>query len=112
MLSFLRLFDVFVPVTPNGDDTNADTSNTDMSQFTEGMNKILGNYKALLIGIFGIATLSLVALLIYYITKLGAAGGNPEKRNAALQSMLYCGIAIAVMGSLTVFFGIFFYVIN
>jgi hypothetical protein len=94
---------------PDGDDASVSTSNTDMSQFISGLNGILTRYKGLIVGVFGIATLSLVGLFIYYFIKLGSSGDNPERRKDAIKDILKCGIATAVMGSITLMFSLAYY---
>lgn len=109
-MRFLKLLnDVFVPVMPNSDDDSVTTSNTDTSQFISGLNGILTRYKGLIVGIFGIATLSLVGLFIYYFVKLGSSGNNPEKRKDAITDILKCGIATAIMGSITLIFSLAYF---
>lgn len=103
-------FDVFIPVTPNPGDGNGGghPSNTDASQFVPALNAFLFKYKGVVLGVFGIATLTLLALAIYFATQLGGAGNNPQKRQQAISRLLICGIATAIMGSFTLFFALSF----
>ena len=103
-------FDVFIPVTPNpGDGKEGNHSaGTDASQYVPALNAILFKYKGIVLGVFGMATLTLIALAIYFAVQLGGAGNNPQKRQQAISRLLICGVATAIMGSFTLFFALAF----
>ena len=69
--------------------------------------KIFTKYKGVIMGISGIATLTMVVLFIINFIKLGQAAGNPSTRSQALSGLLWTGIAAAGAGGVTVFVGIF-----
>lgn len=106
------VLDVFIPVTPNPGDGNEGNhsagAGTDASQYVPALNSILFKYKGIVLGVFGIATLTLIALAIYFAVQLGGAGNNPQKRQQATSRLLICGIATAIMGSFTLFFALSF----
>lgn len=103
-------FDVFIPVTPNPGDGNEGNhlASTDASQYVPALNAVLFKYKGIVLGVFGMATLTLLALAIYFAIQLGGAGNNPMKRQQASSRLVLWGIATAIMGSFTLFFGLAF----
>lgn len=102
--------DVFIPVTPNPGDGNGGnhSAGTDASQFVPALNAFLFKYKGVVLGVFGIATLTLLALAIYFALQLGGTGNNPMKRQQASSRLVLWGIATAIMGSFTLFFALAF----
>lgn len=106
------VLDVFIPVTPNPGDGNEGNhsagAGTDASQYVPALNSILFKYKGIVLGVFGMATLTLLALAIYFAVQLGSTGNNPMKRQQASSRLVLWGIATAIMGSFTLFFGLAF----
>ena len=68
-------------------------------------NKIFGEYKAIIVGITGIGTLTMVALFIFNFMKLGSTAGNPQARQTCLTGLLWTGLAAAGLGGVTIFVG-------
>ena len=54
---------------------------------------------------FGVATLTFVVLFIINFVKLGAAADNPNQRSEALKGLLHTGIALALLGGVTIIVG-------
>lgn len=102
--------DVFIPVTPNPGNGNGGNHSTsaDASQYVPALNAVLFKYKGIVLGVFGMATLTLLALAIYFAVQLGGAGNNPQKRQQATSRLVMWGIATAIMGSFTLFFALAF----
>ena len=73
----------------------------------DAWNKIFTKYKGVIMGVSGIATLTMVVLFIINFIKLGQAAGNPQARSQALSGLLWTGIAAAGAGGVTLFVGIF-----
>lgn len=69
----------------------------------------LNKYKGVLVLVGSIATITALMFLIINITKLGGAGNNPTTRQSAVMGIIWSGIAIALLGSVTMWFGYFFY---
>ena len=102
--------DVFIPVTPGtGEVSDTNTNSTD---FSGGFNNILERYRVLILGVFGLITMTLIILFIYYFVELGHSGDNPQDRSRAIKNILWCGIATALMGSITVVFGLSFFALH
>ena len=68
---------------------------------------IFTKYKGVIMGVSGIATLTMVVLFILNFMKLGQAAGNPQARSQALTGLLWTGLAAAGAGGVTVFVGVF-----
>ena len=68
---------------------------------------IFDKYKGVIMGVSGIATLTMVVLFILNFMKLGQAAGNPQARSQALTGLLWTGLAAAGAGGVTVFVGVF-----
>ena len=69
-------------------------------------NQIFEKYKKVIVGVTGIATLTLLLVFIISIVNLAANGSNPQKRSMALTWILWTGIATGLLGSVTIIFGI------
>lgn len=70
------------------------------------VNKIFGEGKGVIMGIFGVSMLTMVVLAILSFIKLGKSSGNPTERSQALKGLLYLGIAMACLGGVTIFVGV------
>ena len=66
----------------------------------DGYGLILNKYKMIGQGIVGLCTIISITALIFYITKLGAAGDNPRLKQSAVSGVMYSGIALALFGGL------------
>lgn len=92
-----------------------DSFNLSLGNFTENdanldkdsfFNKIFGTGRGVLFGMFGVATLTFVILFIINFVKLGAAADNPSQRSEALKGLLHTGIALALLGGITIIVGV------
>lgn len=72
-------------------------------------DSILEKYKGLLVFISGIGTITAAIFFVIYITKLGASAGNPMQRHHAVVGLIWSGVSIALLGSVAMWFGYFFY---
>lgn len=73
-----------------------------------GWNQVLRSYKNFVIGFFAMATLSMVFMFIYAFINLGASAGNPGARAKAVTTVLWTGIATAILGGTLLFFSMFY----
>ena len=73
---------------------------------TSAWNKIFKEYRGLIMGVSGIATLTMVILFIMNFMKLGASAGNPQAKHQATMGLLWTGIAAAGAGGVTIFVGV------
>lgn len=55
---------------------------------------------------FGIATLTMVLIAIIQFIRLGGASGNPQERGQAVKAIGHLGIAIMLLGGITLIVGI------
>lgn len=76
----------------------------DMTQTTV-WNKIFSEYKGVIFGVSGVATLTLVVMFIFLFIKLGQTGANPQERKNVLTGLLWTGIAAAGIGSFALWVG-------
>ena len=73
---------------------------------TSAWNKIFKEYRGVIMGVSGIATLTMVILFIINFMKLGASAGNPQAKHQATIGLLWTGIAAAGAGGVTIFVGV------
>lgn len=85
---------------------NATKPTTQGAAWTEIMVK----YRVFIVGCAGAATLTLLLIWLYLFTKMGTSATNPMERRKASQSLVLCGIATALLGSVTLFTGLFLYI--
>lgn len=78
------------------------TTNSDDASAWE---KIYTKYKTVINFLYIIMTLTCLAGLIIAVMKLGSSGGNPQMRQQAVMGILFCGIGVALLGSVGLWFG-------
>ena len=76
--------------------------------FTGAFNNFLTKYKGFVLGVAGVIDLFLIGVVISRIIKLGAASQSPVDRKNALTSFGISLLAVAIMGSITLWYGLFF----
>lgn len=101
-LKFIRN-DVFIPVIPDGDDTNADNSNTDTEQFIDGFNKILSDYRWIVVGVYVISVMTIIVMLMYYFMVLGANSNNPMERSRTFPRIFAALLGLSILGNIFLF---------
>lgn len=69
---------------------------------------LIEKYRGFIIGISGIAAITMVVIFIFQFLKLGASAGNPQARSQALVGVLWSGIAAAGLGAVTLIVGLFY----
>lgn len=69
---------------------------------------LIDKYKQFIIGVSGMAAVTMVAAFIMNFTKIGLAGDNPTARKAAMTGSLFTGIAAAALGAVSLITGIFY----
>lgn len=70
-------------------------------------NIFLVEYKGLIVGFLGIATLTALLMFIKALTGVVVAGNSPQQKTAKMTQVLYTGLASAGLGGLTIFAGLF-----
>lgn len=81
--------------------------------FTEGdgtaaWEKVIDKYKGFIVGISSVATVTFIIFFILNITRVAANAANPTARSQAIMGVVWTGIAAALLGSVTVWFGFFY----
>ena len=79
-------------------------------EFIEAINAFLHEYKMVIGGFLGITTITCMLTLIVNITGLGLSGvssGGAQKESCIHEGILVSGICLAVLGSLSVWYGLF-----
>lgn len=71
-------------------------------------NELIGKSKNFVIGISGIVTVAMILFFIILLTKLGATADNPSERSKVVKGLIVSGLAVAGLGSVTTFVGIFY----
>lgn len=79
---------------------------------TNSWNSIINKFHNQIIGISGVAAVVFIALFIKYFIELGSSASNPSKRSSALTGILFCGIATALFGGITIIMSISYYFIR
>ena len=70
--------------------------------------KVITKYKKFIVGIGSVCTVTFIIFFILNITKLGASASNPTARSQALMGLVWTGIAAALLGTVTLWFGFFY----
>lgn len=73
---------------------------------------LLVEYRGLIVGFLGVATLTALLMMIKSITGVIFAGTNPGQKSAKMMQVVWCGIATAGLGSLTIFTSLFWNVLR
>lgn len=71
-------------------------------------NDLIKKSKNFVIGISGIVTVAMILFFIILLTKLGATADNPSERAKVVKGLIVSGLAVAGLGSVTTFVGIFY----
>lgn len=88
-----------------GGEVSIDGQSTDSK---DAFNTILTKYRRIITLASGLATITLVAVFIFLITKLGTTGDNPSARSKVIAGLIVSGIAVALLGSVTLIVGLFY----
>lgn len=72
------------------------------------INSILTEYRFLIAVGSGIATLTMVALFVVNLMKLGNSKGNPQARQKAITALIFTGLSTALVGSITLVTTLFY----
>jgi len=87
------------PVPTNG-------TNQDIINF---FNDLIMRYKEIVVGAFGLATLTVILAFLVNLTRLGnVKEKDPRGRQNAIFAISMTAIAAMVLGGLTIFFGFFY----
>lgn len=77
--------------------------------FIGTFNQFLTEYKGFILGVAGVIDLFLVGVVIFRIIKLGSVSPSaPADRKNAITALGISLLAVAIMGSITLWYGLFF----
>lgn len=105
--SFASVGDVDVRVDGSGK-LSVSGGNMDYNDSASAMNAFIKKYRTVIVGVSGIACVSMIAFFIFNFMKLGASSANPADRTKAIQGLLFSGIAAAGLGAVTLIVGYFY----
>lgn len=84
---------------------NLDVTIGDQNQ---GWKGIIIRYRKFIVGIAGVAAVTMVLLFIFQFIKLGQSAGNPQARSQALTGVLWTGVAAAGLGAVAIITSLFY----
>lgn len=73
-----------------------------------GFAGILEKYKGFIVGVGGIAAVTMVAIFIFHLISLGKSAGNPQARTQALTGLMWTGVATAGLGAVALITALFY----
>lgn len=102
-----------ITVSMNGDELTTDVNKMSGNKGLENTWKIIfDKYKGVINGIAGLALFTVVLAFIINLVKLANAGTNANARQAALQGLLWTGLATVGLGAISTIVGIFYYMMQ
>jgi hypothetical protein len=69
---------------------------------------ILDKYKTIITFFAALGAVTMVAVFIYNFVKLGTTSSNPQERSKCLTGLIISGVAAALLGSTSLFVGLFY----
>ena len=75
---------------------------------TEAKATVIQKYKGIITFVSGIITVTMVAVFIIQFLKLGMMPSNPRERKEIITGLLISGVSAALLGSITLFVGVFY----
>lgn len=75
---------------------------------TSAWQEIFDKYQTVITGISGIGTLAMVMFFVWNAILLGKASSDPGARQKAVTGLIWSGAAAMVLGSATLFVGVFY----
>ncbi len=94
MYELLDLFDVTIGWGEGGATKTSDSTIISM------INDLLSRYKGIVIGVLGLATLTMVLIGLYLFTNLAAGSTNFANKNTNMKRIATWAICMALLGSL------------
>lgn len=68
-------------------------------------NMFISNFKVLIVGFTGLASIALVGFALFGFTKLGAFANNPQKKSDAIMHLGVIFVAGMLLGTVSLVFG-------
>ena len=98
--------------TIGGKDYGLAYTDAEAQKATPALNKILKEYRGIVVFISGIALISMIMFFIFNFIELGNSRGNPQARQKAVHGLIVSGIATAGLGSVTLIVQLFYNMIS
>lgn len=95
LLSVLR----DVEITWGDDGATDDSTGTSDKILTDMINVLLERYKSLVVGVLGLATLTMILIGLYLFLNVGAGSTNFAQKNTNMKRMTIWAICMALLGS-------------
>lgn len=92
----------------NADNGNREFEDKSTDSIKDGFNKFLVKYKNLVAGISGLIVMTLVVWLIIQFCMIGNYTDNPRMKGTKTTQLVLTILAIAILGSFTVWFSVFY----
>ena len=74
-------------------------------------SQFLTNYKGLALAISGICAITSIIMLVVSISRLSVSAGNEQLRRKAWGGIILSGIALALIGGISVVVGVFWHIL-
>jgi hypothetical protein len=81
---------------------------TEITDTDGGWAGIIVRYRKFIVGIAGVAAVTMVLLFIFQFIKLGQSAGNPQARAQALTGVMWTGVAAAGLGAVAIITSLFY----
>ena len=75
------------------------------------LGQFLTNYKGLALAISGICAITSIIMLVVSISRLSVSAGNEQLRRKAWGGIILSGIALALIGGISVVVGVFWHIL-
>lgn len=87
---------------------NITDSNGNKMYADGGTGAFITKYKAAIVFVGGLGTISMVAAALYNVGRLNLTMSNPMQRQQCIRGIMICGLFAALLGSSTLFVGLFY----
>ena len=74
----------------------------------DAFKHVVNKYKNMITFFSALSAITMVGVFIYNFTRLGISSCNPQERQKVLVGLLISGIGAALLGSVSLFFGLFY----
>lgn len=106
--SFLLSADISVDI-GDGDLGGSMRNNDDtLHQIADGLNRFIQTYKGIIVGVLGVALLTVFLIFMFTCMTFSGSSGTPMDRKRSVTKLVTCAIVAAILGSITLFVGLFY----
>lgn len=79
-----------------------------VSNYEDATEQVITKYKAIMVFIGGIITVTLVGVMVIQLVKLSTLVSDSKQRAEVIKGILLSGISASLMGSITLLVGLFY----